>query len=205
MTENLSFIHRFEPGPSDATLLALHGTGGDENDLIGLARDLAPTANLLSPRGKVLENGAPRFFRRLAMGVFDLEDLRAQAADLASFIQAAGEKYRLDTGKVYALGYSNGANIAAALLLLHPQTLAGGVLLRAMMPIEPEKPPDLSGKPVFIAAGSHDPMIPRASVETLAQRLRQAGADLELRWQQGGHQLYPAELEVAREWLEAHL
>lgn len=205
MSENLSFIHRFEPGRSDATLLVLHGTGGNENNLMGLARELAPTANLLSPRGKVLENGAPRFFRRLAMGVFDLEDLRAQAADLASFVWAAGEKYRLDAGKVYALGYSNGANIAAALLLLHPQTLAGGVLLRAMMPIEPKTPPDLGGKSVFIAAGSHDPMIPRASVETLAQRLRQAGADLELRWQQGGHQLYPTELEAAREWLEAHL
>ncbi|MER3554696.1 MAG: phospholipase [Meiothermus sp.] len=203
MTSELGFVHRFEPGSSAATLLVLHGTGGDENDLIPLARELAPGAKLLSPRGKVLENGAPRFFRRLAMGVFDLDDLRAQAADLAGFVRDAAEKYRLDAEKIYALGYSNGANIAAALLLLHPAALAGRVLLRAMMPIEPEVLPDLSGKRVFMAAGTQDPMIPRASAETLSQRLQQAGAEVELRWQTGGHQLYREELGAARAWLEA--
>lgn len=205
MTSELGFVHRLEPGASEATLLVLHGTGGDENDLLPLARQLAPAANLLSPRGKVLENGAPRFFRRLALGVFDLDDLKAQAADLASFVRDAAEKYGLDAGKIYALGYSNGANMAAALLLLHPEALAGGVLLRAMIPIEPETLPDLSGKRVFIAAGTQDPMIPRASVEALAQRLRQAGSEVELRWQQGGHQLYPEELLAARAWLEKTL
>lgn len=201
----LSFVHRFEPGSSEATLLVLHGTGGDENDLIGLARELAPTAPLLSPRGKVLENGAPRFFRRLAPGVFDLEDLRTQAADLARFVQGAAQQYGLDRDQIYALGYSNGGNMAAALLLLYPEILAGGVLLRAMMPLEPQPLPHLKGRSVFLAAGRQDPLIPPGSVETLAQRLRQAGADLELRWQPGGHSLYPAELEAARRWLEAHL
>lgn len=202
MTSELSFVHRFEPGSSDATLLVLHGTGGDENDLVPLARELAPTANLLSPRGKVLENGAPRFFKRLAMGVFDLEDLKAQAADLANFVRDAAEKYGLGAGKIYAFGYSNGANIAAALLLLHPETLAGGVLLRAMLPIEPETLPNLSGKRVFMAAGTQDAMIPKASAETLARRLEQAGAEVEIRWQNAGHPLYREELEAAKAWLE---
>lgn len=201
MTQELSFVHRFEAGRSDTTLLLLHGTGGNEDDLIPLARELAPTARLLSPRGKVLENGAPRFFRRLAMGVFDEADLKAQAADLARFIQQAAAKYGFDARKVYALGYSNGANIAAALMLLHPEVLAGGVLLRAMMPLEPEVTPDLSGKAVFLAAGTQDSMIARDRVEALAQSLEKAGARVELRWQPGGHQLFQEELLAVQEWL----
>lgn len=201
MTQELSFVHRFEAGRSDTTLLLLHGTGGNEDDLIPLARELAPTAKLLSPRGKVLENGAPRFFRRLAMGVFDQADLKAQAADLAQFVQQAAAQYRLDAGKVYALGYSNGANMAAALLLLHPQVLAGAALLRAMMPLEPEVTPDLRGKSVFLAAGTQDSMIARDRVEVLAQSLEKAGAEVHLRWQPGGHQLYQPELLAVREWL----
>jgi predicted esterase len=194
----MSFIHRFEPGTSDTTLLLLHGTGGNEHDLIGLARDLSPTAKLLSPRGKVLENGAPRFFRRLAMGVFDEADLKAQAADLARFVQEAAERYNFDAGRVYALGYSNGANIAAALLLLHPEVLAGGVLLRPVLPLEPPTLPDLSGKAVFLAAGRRDPWAPGERVEALARWLEQAGANVELRWQDAGHELHPEELEAAR-------
>jgi predicted esterase len=194
----MSFIHRFEPGTSDTTLLLLHGTGGNEHDLIGLARDLSPTAKLLSPRGKVLENGAPRFFRRLAMGVFDEADLKAQAADLARFVQEAAERYNFDAGRVYALGYSNGANIAAALLLLHPEVLAGGVLLRPVLPLEPPTLPDLSGKAVFLAAGRRDPWASGERVEALARWLEQAGANVELRWQDAGHELHPEELEAAR-------
>lgn len=197
----MSFIHRFEPGTSDTTLLLLHGTGGNEHDLIGLARDLSPTAKLLSPRGKVLENGAPRFFRRLAMGVFDEADLKAQAADLARFVQEAAERYSFDAGRVYALGYSNGANIAAALLLLHPEVLAGGVLLRPVLPLEPPTLPDLSDKAVFLAAGRRDPWAPSERVEALARWLEQAGANVELRWQDAGHGLHPEELEAARAWL----
>lgn len=205
MTQELSFIHRFEPGNSASTLLVLHGTGGNEHDLIPLARELAPSAKLLSPRGKVLENGAPRFFKRLAMGVFDEADLKAQAADLAQFVQAAAKQYGFDADKVYALGYSNGANIAATLMLLHPQVLVGGVLLRAMMPLEPPEPPDLKGKSVFIAAGTQDSMIPSERVEVLAQRLEQAGATVDLRWQQGGHQLFQEDLIAAKKWLAEHV
>lgn len=198
----MSFIHRFEPGTSGATLLVLHGTGGNEHDLIGLARDLSPTAKLLSPRGKVLENGAPRFFKRLAMGVFDEADLKAQAADLARFVQEAAEHYGFDAGRVYALGYSNGANIAAALLLLHPEVLAGGVLLRPVLPLEPPALPDLSGKSAFLAGGLRDLWSPTARVEALAERLKQAGAEVELRFSPGGHELYPEELVAAKVWLE---
>ncbi|PZA07580.1 MULTISPECIES: alpha/beta hydrolase [unclassified Meiothermus] len=201
MTAELGFIHRFEAGTSDTTLLLLHGTGGNEHSLIGLARDLSPTAKLLSPRGKVLENGAPRFFRRLALGVFDEADLKAQAADLARFVQDAAERYGLAAGQVYALGYSNGANMAAALLLLHPEVLAGGVLLRPVLPLEPPALPDLSGKAAFLAAGRRDPWSPADRVEALAQRLRQGGAEVELRWQDAGHELHPEELEAARAWL----
>lgn len=197
----MSFIHRFEPGTSDTTLLLLHGTGGNEHDLIGLARDLSPTAKLLSPRGKVLENGAPRFFKRLAMGVFDEADLKARAADLARFVAEAAQEYGFDASQVYALGYSNGANIAATLLLLHPEVLAGGVLLRPVLPLEPPELPDLSGKSAFLAAGLRDPWSPMARVEALAERLRQARAEVELRLSPGGHELHPEELEAARAWL----
>src|SRR5499433_2520532 len=136
------FIHEFVPGDSDRTLLLLHGTGGSERDLIPLGRELDPNASLLSPRGKVLENGMPRFFRRLAEGVFDLDDLRQRTHDLAAFVAAASEAYQFDPRRVIAVGYSNGANIAASLLLLHPETLAGAVLFHAMVPLIPEKLPD---------------------------------------------------------------
>lgn len=201
----LSFIHRFEAGTSSHTLLLLHGTGGNEHDLVPLAHQLAPGAALLSPRGKVLENGAPRFFRRLAMGVFDEEDLKAQAADLARFVRDATRRYGLDAGRVYALGYSNGANMAAALMLLHPEVLAGAVLLRPVLPLEVAPLPDLTGKTAFLAAGTQDAWSPVARVQALADRLEQAGARVQLRWQQGGHQLYPEELSAAQAWLAQNL
>jgi predicted esterase len=196
-----SFIHRFEAGPSGSTLLVLHGTGGNENDLLPLARQLAPQAKLLSPRGRVLENGAPRFFRRLAMGVFDQDDLKTQAADLGQFVKDAAIRYGFDPAKAYALGYSNGANIAAALMLLHPEVLAGAVLLRPLLPLEPTTLPNLQNKPVLIAAGTQDAWSPRTRVQALAERLTQAGAQVELRWQAGGHELYGEELEAVRVWL----
>lgn len=205
MTAELGFVHRFEPGSSRATLLVLHGTGGNEHDLIGLARELAPAAKLLSPRGKVLENGAARFFRRLAMGVFDEADLKAQAADLARFVQDAAERYGFDAGRVYALGYSNGANIAAALMLLHPEALAGGALLRPVLPLEPPALPNLRGKAAFLAAGRRDPWAPNERVEALARWLERAGAEVELRWHDAGHELHPEELEAAQAWLARHL
>lgn len=183
------------------TLLLLHGTGGDENDLLPLGRMLREEANLLSPRGKILENGAPRFFRRLAEGVFDHEDLINRTHELAAFVEAAVLEYGLDPERVFAAGFSNGANIAASLLLLHPGLLAGAILLRAMAPFEPETTPDLSGTPVYLAAGRSDPMIPAESTERLAELLRSAGAKVTLEWQPGGHGINRAEIEAAHEWL----
>lgn len=203
--KGLGFVHRFVPGLSENTLLLLHGTGGDEDDLLPLGKELAPGVNLLSPRGPVLENGMPRFFRWLAQGVFDVPDLKRRTADLARFVAEAAQAYGFDPKRVYALGYSNGANIAAATLLLHPETLAGAALLRPMLPLEPETPPDLAGKPTFIAAGTQDPYSPSELVEALAERLRQAGAEVDLHWQKTGHGLLPAELAAAREWLARRL
>lgn len=200
-----SLVHRFEPGPSSATLLLLHGTGGDENDLVPLGRELAPGANLLSPRGAVLEHGMPRFFRRLAEGVFDEVDLVRRAAELAAFLDAAAERHGFDRRRVHALGYSNGANIAAALLLLHPGSLAGGVLLRPVLPLEPPEPPALEGVPVLLSAGSEDPYAPHERVEALAERLRAGGAEVELAWRAAGHGLVPADLDHAGAWLARHV
>jgi len=202
-TEDLGFIHRFEPGVSGETVLLLHGTGGDENDLIPIGRSAAPKASLLSPRGQVLEGGMPRFFRRLGVGVFDEADLIRRAADLGRFVRAAAKHYGFDLARVRALGYSNGANMAAALLLLDPQLLAGGALLRAVLPLTPPRPPDLSGKPVLIAAGRRDAYAPIERVEALADLLTKAGASVDLRWRNAGHELEPHELADTEAWLQS--
>src|SRR6266699_1664719 len=152
------FIHEFVPGQSSRTLLLLHGTGGNERDLIPLGRELDPTAALLSPRGKVLENGMPRFFRRLAEGVFDLEDLKKRTNELADFVVAEAKHYKLAADQVVAVGYSNGANIAASMLLLRPETPRAAILFRAMVPLVPDKLPDLSSARVWIGAGNQDPI-----------------------------------------------
>src|ERR687896_2696267 len=186
---DLGFAHRFFPGESGATLLLLHGTGGDENDLVPLGRELAPGAAILSPRGKVSEYGAARFFRRLAEGVFDHEDLVYRTHELAQFVEAAAREYGFDPSRLVAVGYSNGANIAASLMLLHPRLLRAAVLFRAMVPFEPEEPVDLSGMPIFLAAGRMDRMIPPENTERLAEILQQAGAELDLRWRNTGHPL----------------
>jgi predicted esterase/catechol 2,3-dioxygenase-like lactoylglutathione lyase family enzyme len=199
----LSFVHQFIPAQADhaPTLLLLHGTGGNEYDLLDLGRRLYPQAALLSPRGQVLENGMPRFFRRLAEGVFDLDDLRRRTNDLAEFVAAASAAYGFDPKRVIAVGYSNGANIAASMLLLHPQVLSGAVLFHAMVPLVPEQLPDLHGLPVFMGAGRTDTMIAPQQTERLAQMLQQAGADVEMHWQPGGHALNQAEVRAATEWL----
>ncbi|RIH84192.1 putative hydrolase MhqD [Meiothermus luteus] len=201
----LSFVHRFEPGPRPCLLLLLHGTGGNEDDLVPLAQRLAPGVPLLAPRGKVLENGAPRFFRRLAPGVFDEADLRVQAADLAAFVGAAQGHYGLEGLPVYAMGYSNGANMAAALLLLHPSLLEGALLLRPVLPLRPHPLPDLSGKAVYVAAGEKDPWAPRERVEALLESLERAGARVEAAWWPAGHALETPELAAARAWLARRL
>ena len=203
MSEDLGFVHRFVPAeePAAPTLLLLHGTGGDENDLLPLGRMLDERAALLSLRGKVLENGMPRFFRRLSIGVFDEEDLVNRTHELAGFVQRAVSEYDLDPRRLFAVGFSNGANIAASLLLLHPGLLAGAVLLRAMVPFEPETSPDLQGTRVYLAAGRSDQMIPPESTERLAQLLREARAEVTLDWQPGGHGIGRDEIEAARDWL----
>ena len=207
MSSDLGFIHRFLPGKDDSspTLLLLHGTGGNEEDLIPLGQELAPGAAILSPRGKVSEFGAPRFFRRLAEGVFDQEDLLFRTHELAEFVEAASEQYGFDTSKVVTVGYSNGANIAASTILLHPGLLRAAVLFRAMVPFEPEVTPDLSGLPVFMAAGRMDRMIPPYNTQRLADILAEAGADVSLRWRNVGHPLAYEEVDEAKEWLSRRL
>lgn len=200
--EELNFVHTFVPGRSTRTLLLLHGTGGNENDLIPLGRELDPEANLLSPRGKVLENGMPRFFRRLAEGIFDEEDLIRRTHELADFIEQASAKYELNRQNLYAVGYSNGANIAGSLLLLRPQTLAGAILLRPMVPIVPEPLPDLSGVPVLTVSGRYDPIVPADEALQLVYLLRNAGADVSGSLENAGHGLTKATVEIVRRWLE---
>src|SRR6266436_7327455 len=197
------FIHEFVPGNSKRTLLLLHGTGGNERDLIPLGHDLDPDASLLSPRGKVLENGMPRFFRRLAEGVFDLEDLKKRTNELADFVAAAGQRYGFASDNVVAVGYSNGANIAASLLLLRPEILSAAILFRAMVPLVPETHPNLSSLRVWIGSGKFDPIVPTAETKRLAELLRGAGADVTMRYFQAGHELTPADVEAARDWLTA--
>ena len=200
----LSFTHLYQPPATlgAATLLMLHGTGGNEHDLVPLAADLMPGAGVLSPRGKVLENGMPRFFRRLAEGVFDLDDLRQRTVELAAFVKEASGHYRFDASRVVAVGFSNGANIAGSTLLLVPGLLAGAVLLRAMVPIVPDPLPAIPGTPVLIANGRVDPLVPVAETDRLAALLRSAGAEVTLQWHQAGHQLVHDDIEQARAWLE---
>ena len=195
------FIHEFISGSPNRTLLLLHGTGGNERDLIPLGRELDPTAALLSPRGKVLENGMPRFFRRLAEGVFDLEDLKNRTNELADFVAAAAQHYGFAPEKVVAAGYSNGANIAASMLLLRPEVLSAAILFRAMVPLVPDKQPKLSSMRVWIGAGTNDPIIPTSETKRLAELLRKAGADVTIRHFPAGHGLTMADVEAARDWL----
>lgn len=198
---DLSFIHRFEPGsaPGRPPILLLHGTGGDETDLLPLGRTVAPGSALLSPRGKVLENGAPRFFRRLAEGVFDEADLRRRAGELAGFVAEARAAYGLEAP--IALGFSNGANIAAATLLLHPEALTGAVLIRAMVPLAEPPAASLVNKPVLLLSGAVDPIVPEENAARLAAQLSSAGADVEHRTLPVGHGLSQADLTLAARWL----
>lgn len=200
-------VHRWEPAAAETsgTLLLLHGTGGDEHDLLPLARLVAPGAALLSVRGNVLEHGAPRFFRRLAEGVFDLDDLHRRTGELADFLDAACAHYGIAPDRLFALGFSNGANIAASLLLSRPAALAGGVLLRAMVPFEPAPPPDLSGRAVLLSQGRTDPLIAAAGAERLDAILREAGAEVELTWQHARHGLVQGDVSAAQGWLARHI
>jgi glyoxalase family protein len=205
--EALGFVHRYIPPNAGAelaggtTLLLLHGTGGDEEDLLPVGRELLPGAAMLSPRGKVLERGAPRFFRRVAEGVFDQEDLARRTEELATFIDAAATTYQLERDGIIAVGFSNGANIAASVLLRHPGLLRGAVLFSPMVPFEPDAVPRLEGTSLFIGAGRNDPIAPPAQAERLAALFREAGADVTLHWDAGGHVLTGGELAAARDWI----
>jgi len=200
---SLKFTHQYIPGVREElpTLLLLHGTGGNEQDLIPLGRSLLPGAGLLSPRGKVLENGKPRFFRRLAEGIFDLEDLVVRTHELADFVVSAAAAYGFDGNRVIAVGYSNGANIAASTLLLRPYDLSGAVLFHPMAPLIPEVSPNLSGKPVFIGAGRQDRIASISETERLTNLLRATGADVRVFWRPGGHELGGDEAAAAKAWL----
>lgn len=204
MSNDLGFIHRYVPAEDSAsgeTLLVLHGTGGDENDLIGIGQAIAPGAAILSPRGNVLENGAPRFFRRLSEGVFDPKEVRSRAEELARFIRSAVITYRLDAERIFALGYSNGANIASTVMLTEPGVLRGSILLRPMVVYEPTEQKDLSGAAVFISAGRMDPIVPATSVERLVSLFEASHAEVTLKWQLAGHSLVPSEVREAADWL----
>jgi phospholipase/carboxylesterase len=215
---HLSFIHRFMPpknGWADerarqlatgekafTTFLLLHGTGGNEQDLIPLVYEIDKSAAILSPRGKVLENGTtPRFFRRLAEGVFDIEDLKFRTNELADFVNDASKTYDFDLQHVIAIGYSNGANIAASMLLLRPEILSSAILFRAMVPLVPEILPDLSNKHIFMSSGLYDPIVSRQNAEKLFGLFKNAGANVSLSWQESGHELTMEEVRKAKEWL----
>jgi phospholipase/carboxylesterase len=202
MSGNEEFIHRYIPGTSGRTLILLHGTGGTETDLLELGRRLDPEAALLSLRGKVLENGMPRFFRRLAEGIFDQKDLVFRTHELADFIQVAVERYGFNQSQLVAVGYSNGANIAGSILLLRPQTLQGAALLRPMVPLTPPDLPELNGAPVLVAAGNHDPIVPVENARELVTLLRRAGADVTAFFENAGHGLTETTVTTTKRWLE---
>jgi predicted esterase len=196
---DLGFVHVYHAAasPDAPTFLVLHGTGGTEEDLLPLARLIDPRAGVLSPRGKV---GMPRFFRRLAEGVFDLEDLEFRASELADFVSAAAAEYGFDATRLIATGFSNGANIAAAVLLLRPGVLRAAILFSAMVALEPAPLPRLAGVDVFLSAGRMDPIVDPQNAQRLADMLSEAGADVTLHWKRGGHELTRDDVAAARTW-----
>ncbi len=199
-----AYHHLFQPGtdPAAAPLLLLHGTGGTERDLLPLARALAPGAAVLSPRGNVSEHGALRFFARLAEGVFDPAEVTGRTRTLADFISAATARYGLDPARLTAVGFSNGANIAAALLQLHPASLGAAILLRSMVVLDqPATPASLSGKRVLLLNGDADPIVPLDHPPRLAALLRAGGADVTQTFVPSAHGLISADLAAAKSWL----
>ncbi len=202
-SEDLGFIHNFIPNHNNdgKVLLLLHGTGGNEDDLLTIAQMMDEGATILAPRGKVLENGMPRYFRRLAEGIFDVEDVKFRTNELADFVKETSVKYAFDPRSVVAVGYSNGANIAASMLIMRPESVKNAVLFRAMIPIVPDKLPDLTNKKVFISAGRFDSMIPQSKTIELKEYLERAGAKVKLNLEDSTHSLTTREIEKARLWL----
>lgn len=207
MNNGLDFIHRFISANSKAkksnlTLLLLHGTGGTEDDLIPLGNELTPDASILSVRGKVLENGMPRFFRRLEEGVFDLEDLKMRTDELADFVLKSSSIYDFDLKRLVAVGYSNGANIGASVLLRRPEVLAGAILFRAMVPFIPDVLPDLSKKFIILLEGMRDPIVSKQEAESLLKIFNKAHSNVTIKWQGSGHNLTQEDIDTAKRWLE---
>jgi phospholipase/carboxylesterase len=207
MSNGLDFIHRFISANSKAkksslTLLLLHGTGGTEDDLIPLGNELTPDASILSVRGKVLENGMPRFFRRLEEGVFDLEDLKMRTDELADFILKSSSIYDFDLKRLIVVGYSNGANIGASVLLRRPEVLAGAILFRAMVPFIPDVLPDLSKKFIILLEGMRDPIVSKQEAESLLKIFNKAHSNVTIKWQGSGHNLTQEDIDSAKKWLE---
>ncbi len=200
--DRLGFVHALERGTGPDTLLVLHATGGDEHQLLPLARSLAPGANLLAPRGKVMEGGTVRrFFARRSMLDLDIDDLMLAADELAAFVAAATPEYGHDNTRVSALGYSNGANVAVGMMFRHPATLAGAALLRPLMPYEPGSITGLGGRRVLIAAGTHDPYSPADATSRLRAVLESAGADVTVSTVAAGHELVEDDLAATEAWL----
>ena len=208
-TSDLGFIHQFIPASNKkrnfVTLILLHGTGGNEQDLIPLGGMIAPETAMLSPRGKVLEGGMPRFFHRLSEGVFDIEDLKFRTQELADFVEKASKAYGFDLKRIIAVGYSNGANIASSILLLRPEILSAAILFRPMVPFIPDTLPNLSSKNIFICAGEWDPIVPRQNTESLFDIFKKAHARVSIYWQKSGHELGQGEIQAAKEWLSHHI
>lgn len=203
----MTMKHVFHKGsnPDLPTLLVLHGTGGTETDLIPLAEMVSPKSNILGVRGNVSEHGMSRFFRRLAEGVFDVEDLIFRTKELHEFLDEAAKTYNFDRSNVVAIGYSNGANIAGSLLFHYADSLKGAILHHPMVPLRDKELPDLSGVPVFIAAGKNDPMCAPQESEDLQQLLEGAGASVQLHWENHGHQLSRTEVIAAAAWFKQNL
>lgn len=208
MSADLGFIHVYIPASDPdnrATVLLLHGTGGDEESLVPIVEGILPGAAILSPRGKVLENGMPRFFRRFAEGVFDLEDLRLRTAELAEFIIEASGVYGFDRKNLIAAGYSNGANIAAGILLTYPGVIPRAVLFHPMVPFVPDQLPELSDTDILITAGTNDPIVSPEGTENLVNLLRESGARVEIFWHDNGHSLTREEINAAKTFLAESL
>ncbi|AIQ21048.1 alpha/beta hydrolase [Paenibacillus sp. FSL L8-0436] len=196
-------IHVYRKGTdaNQPTLVLFHGTGGNEQDLLPLAELLAPGASVLGIRGNVLENGMPRYFRRLAEGVFDEEDLIFRTHELKQFLDVAAAQYGFDADNLVAVGYSNGANIAGSLLFHYGNLFRSAVLLHPMVPLRGLAIPSLNGVSVFIGAGTNDPLIRAEETRELEQLLQGAGAEVTSHWGNQGHRLSAAEAEAARDWL----